>query len=323
MISAEIVCDSTAGGKRITTMKLRYPKFIHGEFMTHRVFSRNASSSRAIPSSKLIEEVRSDELRAAPVFWGKNQPGMQAAEELSDQAPMGRDHWEQQRSDRQMAQRAWREAANAAAHYAVQLVAIGAHKQIVNRVLEPFSHINVVVTATEWANFFGLRLSKDAQPEMRTLAEAMWMIYNESRPQPTGPSAWHLPYCTLEGDRGSVRDVDQPAVRRYAEANGLAVVEVAKRVSVARCARVSYESFETGRRSTVEEDLVLHDRLRASGHWSPFEHQATPDVRKDVPGTKYWMEWENWFQHGNFVGWRQYRKMIPGEDAAPLPEEYR
>src|ERR1700693_1578480 len=81
-VSAKIVADSVGqAGQRITTMQLRYPKFIHGEFMTHRVFSRNASSSRAIPVERLIQDVIDDP--AMPVFWGKNQKGMQAKEELT------------------------------------------------------------------------------------------------------------------------------------------------------------------------------------------------------------------------------------------------
>src|SRR3990167_1565104 len=131
-ISATVIADSISdAGIRITTMQLRYPRFIHAEFMTHRGFSRNASSSRAVPTAKLLEEVRSDALRAAPIFWGKNQPGMQAAEELSGY-------------QLELAKAEWRSAAFGAAARAESLASLGAHKQIVNRILEPFTHINVV-----------------------------------------------------------------------------------------------------------------------------------------------------------------------------------
>lgn len=309
MISAEVVCDSVSHtGKRMTTLKLRYPKFIHGELMTHRQFSRNASSSRAIPTRKLIEEVTLDALRAEPVWWGKNQAGMQAAEELSDTIPRATEHYEQRRSDRQLAMDQWRDAALSAAHHAEQLLAIGAHKQIVNRVLEPFSHINVVVTATEFDNFFGLRLHKDAQPEMRTLAERMYEVMQASSPHPVTPGHWHLPFITDE-DFIYWRDMpwkfdDDPV-----------------RVSVARCARVSYESFETGKRSTIDEDLALFARLRTSGHWSPFEHQAAPDS-KDVMFINRDAIWLRPELHGNFDGWMQLRKMLPNEAVAPMPEGY-
>ena len=322
MIEARVVCDSISpAGIRLTTMQLRYPKFIHGEFMTHRVFSRNASSSRAVPTAKLLEEARSDALRAAPVFWGKNQPGMQAAEELGNvvkrarAAIIGRTD---ETTDRELAEFAWAGAAITAAGFAEIMLASGAHKQIVNRLLEPFLHINVVVTATEWDNFFGLRLDAAAQPEMRALAEAMWKVRNESRPEHLLPGDWHLPFVSVEDDwpeinGGGVTTQDQ--------------VDVMIRISVARCARVSYLSNDTGRRSTVEEDLKLYDRLLGGQpiHASPAEHQATPDVMgDDYSRSKYGIiRWENLSQHGNLRGWRQYRKMLPNEAVAPLPKEYQ
>lgn len=305
MIEASIICDSVSErGHRLTTFKLRYPKFIHGEFMTHRVISRNASSSRAIPTKKLIEEVRSDFLRASPVFWGKNQSGMQAAEELDDTQPWAKG-WSI--TPRQRAKYLWKRAALDAATWAEELLAVGAHKQIVNRVLEPFSHINVVATATEWDNFFGLRLHRDAQPEMRALAVAMWEARKQSKPVLLAPGEWHLPFCADVHGKPCTPPNDD-----------------AIKVSVARCARVSYESHETGRTSTIDEDLKLYNRLLGAQplHASPAEHQATPDVlRQNVVHDNLF--WEHREQHGNFIGWRQYRKMLPGESIAGLPEEFR
>lgn len=353
MISAEIVCDSVSPQeKRLTTFKLRYPKFIHGEFMTHRVISRNASSSRAIPVKKLIQEVRDDALRAAPIWWGKEQKGMQALEELTDQyyADGGEDvslharyiEWNSIHDQlcfappRQAAQMLWKAAALRAADCAEQMERIGAHKQIVNRLLEPFSHINVVATATEWDNFFGLRLHKDAMPEMRALAIAMWEARKASTPKLLKPGKWHLPFVSdAEFDQRErifyafVRDlVKNP------EPETLTYLEVWLKVSVARCARVSYESFETGKRSTVEEDLKLYEKLLGTAavehaapagpiHASPAEHQATPDElgkRYDNYGKPLW---EHPHEHGNFVGFRQFRKMLVGEAIAPLPEEFQ
>jgi hypothetical protein len=299
MITAEVICDSisTEGPKkRITTFQLRYPKFIHGEFMTHRVISRNASSSRAIPTAKLLEEVRDDALRASFVFWGKNQSGMQAAAELEG-------------ANLQLVQYHWAGAAQDAAWHAEKMLEAGAHKQLVNRLLEPFSHINVVATATEWDNFFGLRLHKDAQPEMRYLANEMWKSMKSSKPVELLPGMWHLPFVTLspeEHNFGPAHDYDR-----------------AIKVSVARCARVSYQSHETGKESTWAEDLDLYTNklhLDKGGkgfpiHASPAEHQATPDWL--VEGG-----WSSPNQHGNFVGWRQYRKTLKGEAVAPLPEGY-
>jgi len=301
--TAKVICDSISHQDiRLTTMKLRYPRFIHAEFMTHRVFSRNASSSRAIPTSKMIAEVRGDYTRASPIFWGKNQPGMQAEEELSDEETIvgGPPHYASVVSPRRKAKNVWRKAALDAANHAEELLHVGAHKQIVNRILEPFLHINVVCSFTDFDNFEKLRCHPAAQPEMRALAEAMRDARNASEPDYLSPGDWHLPFVETE---------DYHAL---GEEDGFCLGEnhsYAQRVSVSRCARVSYESFETGKRSTIDEDLALYERLSKSGHWSPFEHQATPDwfCGDDRP------QWSNPHQHGNFTGWKQFRKMLPGE----------
>lgn len=307
--TAKAVCDSISPtGNRLLTMQLRYPKFIHGELMTHRVFSRNASSSRAIPTSKYLEEVRSDNLRAQPYFWGLNQKGMQAAEEATDeQLEAMKDCWDK--------------AALAAAEWARCMQVLGAHKQIVNRLLEPFVHINVLVSATEYMNFYGLRLDKGAQPEIRVLAENMWRVYNESQPKTLKPGEWHLPYVDEEDEELFT------AITNCHLHYGTYIDELKIKCSVARCARVSYLSFETGRKPTLEEDLKLYERLMGAQplHASPAEHQATPDEWRnniegcgdcEIPG------WCHPDQHGNFSGWRQYRKMLEGEAIAPLPPEY-
>lgn len=294
MFNAEVILDSEAEdtGCRVTTMKLRYPKFVHGEFMTHRVFSRNASSSRAIPVKKMIEEARSDELRAAPIFWGANRPGMVAVEELTgDGLSSAKDQW--------------REAAHDAAERAEMMAALSMHKQVVNRILEPFLHINVIVTATEWANFFALRLAPDAQPEMHELARHMFEAYKASTPTPLAFNQWHLPF---------VRNVDGEVFKDPSHFTDLIAI------SVARCARVSYESFETGRISSINEDLELAARLRSSGHMSPFEHQCTPDgVFLDDFGPPVFKQPH---LHGNLTGFIQYRKMIADEAVAKMPEGY-
>jgi len=343
MIEAKIICDSVnPTGQRLTTFQLRYPRFIHAEFMTHRRFSRNASSSRAVPTAKLLEEVRSDALRAVPVFWGKNQAGMQAAEELDDVETLPCGAGPLTQKDR--AKMEWQMAALAAANSAERMASIGAHKQIVNRIIEPFTHINVVCTATEYMNFFGLRLDKAAQPEMRALAEAMWAAYGDSIPLPRKPGEWHLPFVALAGHEGvTAADYLRANNKHLSDDVGMERwINMLIKISVARCARVSYMSNDTGKRSTVEEDLALYDRLLGVQplHASPAEHQATPDdvtgpydilVKEPTPDqrrdrilqTTISSRWANPEQHGNFVGWRQYRKMLPGESLAPLPEGYQ
>lgn len=296
MIEASVICDSlSTHGKRLTTFKLRYPKFIHGEFMTHRVISRNASSSRAVPTKKLLEEVRSDELRATPSFSVINAPGMQG----------GRASTEQEREDLRAE---WKAAALEAADRAQNMFELGGAKQDVNRCLEAYSHINTVASATEWDNFFGLRLHKDAQPEMRALAIAMWQAYTAGEPKILGAGEWHLPFVDENTENKIIyqwaqRDKVQRVVEFY-------IRDTLIKVSVARCARVSYESFETGKRSTIEEDLKLYDRLLGAQplHASPAEHQGTPSDDQAL-----------W---GNFKGWTQFRKTLQGEALAPIPTEF-
>lgn len=283
-ISARIIADSVGPyGNRVTTMELRYPRFIHAEFMTHRVFSRNASSSRAIPVKKLINDVIGDP--AMPIHWGKNQKGMQANEELSD-------------FDKRLAKQRWLWARDYAVQQAIALDAIGAHKQVVNRVLEPFSHITVTVTATEWTNFFTLRCHEDAQPEIRVLADAMYAAMQDSTPRELGAGEWHLPYVREE----EFRDYTLP-------------ISTLIKLSVARCARTSYLTHDK-KEPKLEQDLELYERLVGSEplHASPAEHQCRPDV-------KIGAGWMNPELHGNLVGWVQYRKKLPNENATTFKKD--
>lgn len=147
MNKATIVADSVSAvnGQRLITYELEYPRFIHAELMTHRLFSRNAASSRAIPISKMMEMV--EETPAMPVEWGMNQAGMQAKEVHSNP---------------EVCESVWKLAAQQAVYSAQALQNLGLHKQIVNRVLEPFQIMKTIVTATEFDNFFWLRCHKDA-----------------------------------------------------------------------------------------------------------------------------------------------------------------
>lgn len=276
---ATVICDSiTERGERITTMELCYPRFIHSEFMTHRVFSRNAASSRAIPIAKMIEQVRTNP--AGPVWWGKNQPGMQAREELDD-------------VHKPLAQMVWRHAAEAAVEYAKDMERLGVHKQIVNRLLEPWMWMKTIVTATEWQNFFDLRCHPDAQPEFQHLAHMVREAYYNHRPSELSEGQWHLPYFTLP--------ITTPAD-----------LEVAIKCSVARCARVSYLTHD-GQQPDIRKDIDLHNKLVGSvpKHASPAEHQATPALLKwnwrPVTGKD---SYRLAFLQGNFTGWYQYRQFL-------------
>ena len=294
-ISAKVIAYSVSEhSKSLITLQLRYPKFIHGEFMTHRVFSRNASSSRAIPVERLIKDVIDDPVY--PSFWGKNQPGMQAKEECNERIRTWGDPPEPEGFSWNR-EEAWDAARRNAITMAQAFAKAGYHKQIVNRLIEPFCHINVVVTATEWDNFFLLRCHSDAQPEMKKLADCMLHAILDSRPVKLEPGQWHLPYIT-EQDQALGLSSDP--------------INLSIRVSVARCARVSYLTQE-GKPPNIEDDLKLYDRLVGSTpiHASPTEHQATPD--------EYWRNedtgivsqvWQRPDLHGNLKGWIQYRKQL-------------
>lgn len=263
-MQAKIIADSISpSGVRLTTMQLKFHRFILPEFNTHRQFSRNFSSSRAIPVTKMIEQVRNDP--AIPVEWGKNQQGMQAHTQFKDPWDIG--------GCKEM----WLQAANQAADKAEQMSKFGLHKQIANRILEPFQWVHGVVTATEWDNFFALRDHPDAQPEIRELAKLMKAAYSASQPHKLSIGQWHLPYIT-EDDRHLT-------------------IEDQKKVSAARCCRVSYMKHD-GFRAELSEDIQLHDRLVTANppHMSPVEHQAQCS------------DGNGW--SGNFRQWRQYRKEL-------------
>ena len=261
--SAKILTDSISEwGNRLTTMEVCYPRFVHSEMMTHRQFSRNSASSRAIPVAKMIEAVKNDP--AMPVWWGKAQSGMQAREEL-DADTLG------------YCKRQWLTARDEAIARAEIMREFGLHKQIANRILEPWMWITVIISSTEWTNFFGLRCHEDAQPEIRHIAEMMQNLHRINTPRPLAKGEWHLPLIQEEDTDCSLDEM--------------------RRLSAARCARVSYLTHD-GRRD-LEADYELHDRLVLSGHWSPFEHQATPSHPA--------------YSEGNFTGWQQYRKLFANE----------
>ena len=286
-IKAAVIAHSksSVNGKEIITMELEYPRFIHGEFMTHRMFSRNAASSRAIPVSKMIEQVWNDP--AKPVHWGKNQAGMQASEELVG-VPLC------------LVKGYWEDAAHYAASFARQMSQEGAHKQVVNRILEPFQVMKTVVTATEWENFYWLRNHEDAQPEIKRLAEVMLEAASKSKANPLDPEDWHVPYYKdgfwMQGMEDSLED--------------------ALAISASCCAQVSYRLLD----DSIEKARMVYKRLVESSpvHASPFEHQASPmqyDSFCDLENG-----WEDGVTHmdhggnmwsGNFQSWIQHRQLIP------------
>lgn len=274
MISAKIIADSIYIKSRLTTFLLVYPRFLHSEFMTHRMLSRNAQSSRAVPVLRRIRAV--EENPAIPIVFTKNKPGMQGGEPLADQDE---------------ARRVWLEGRDAAVAIARKLAALEVHKQYANRVIEPYDHISVIASATEWDNFFALRIHTKALPEIAELAMQMFACMKENVPVSMRPGEWHLPFVTDDERRAW----DERDENLGSDPTGLI------RRSVARCARVSYLNHD-GKQPTQEEDDALYQRLLADHpiHASPAEHQATPT---GIPGFS-----------GNFYGWVQYRKTLMNEN---------
>ena len=322
-ISAKIIAISVApNGQMIVTWELEYQRFIHGEFMTHRLFSRNAASSRAIPVATIIKQVNDDP--AMPIHWGANQSGMQASNELSPVMQVG-------------AKWAWKMAAKAAVKWAEAMVKLGLHKQATNRILEPFQTMKTVMTATCMDNFFWLRNHPDAQPEIKELARLMWEALQASTPFELKPGEWHVPYVwTGRNAAGEVAyGLDTGRVE-----NGLKVydelsLENALQISSSCCAQVSYRRLD----DTLEKAQMVYKRLVDSEpvHASPFEHQATPMIdpeyedmlvrrfSEDAEGafdegvTHTDRNGKNW--SGNFVGWVQHRQLIPNNVCTHYKEQ--
>lgn len=287
-VNARIIADSiNPRGTRITTFELNYPRITHSELMTHRVFSRNSASSRAIPVSKTIELIEDDP--AMPVHWGKNQPGMQADEELDDNA-------------KEAVKQLWLEAAKQAVSIAKVMNSMKAHKQVINRILEPFQHMKVVLTTTERNNWYWLRDEKGADPTIRELARQMKVAEDRSTPWELSYGQWHVPY---------VDQIHSKTSQVFTDGNGKIIsVEDALKISASCCAQTSYRKTD----ATLEKALDIFSKLIDSEpvHASPVEHQAMC-----FDNSYYWPEGvthrakDGTYWSGNLRDWIQYRQLIP------------
>lgn len=297
-IEAKIILDSVGpDGQRMTTFQLKYPRFMHADFMTHRVFSRNASSSRATPVKRTIRDIRNDP--AMPIIWSKNQKGMQGGDELT-----GFQKW--------ACRVLWKLGMYTMTTIAGMCARMGLAKQYVNRLTEPWVHISVVVTTSQLKNFLALRDHKDAMPELQDLAKKMRACFEASVPQQLQYDDWHLPYVDRKRDGDAIM---QAIFDRIIDMDdmGFNLNAGLIKLSVARCARVSYLTHDNKNPSVVE-DLTLFKRLvvRLDSddpmHASPAEHQGTPD-HKTAQG-----QWVCPAYHGNLIGFKQFRKFLVGED---------
>ena len=300
LISAKVIADSVCPqGVRMTTMEIEYPRFILAELNTHRMLSKNSASSRAIPVKAMHEFIKANP--ATPVSWGKNQPGMKANEDVGSAVATE-------------AEQIWNRAKDDALHWSDALAhKLAIHKQIANRITEPWMTMKTVISGTEWNNFFHLRNHADAQPEIKALAEAMTVAYTTHLPVPLKPGQWHLPYITIA-------EYVPTGELQYLNNNFDPIsLEEAKIVSASCCAQVSYrkndDSFDKAKK--IYDQLILSEPV----HASPIEHQATPmdvdSMCRFEPDT-----WQPGVTHvsansdlwsGNLRGWIQYRKLIRNE----------
>jgi hypothetical protein len=280
--SARIILDSLHPDPRmprVTTMEVTFHRFVLAEYNTHRRFSRNSASSRAIPVKKQIARVKQNP--AFPISWPMEKKGMQGGDELDAKHQF-------------LAEVEWENALYDTLEHVEKLVEIGLHKSVVNRLLEPFMWHTVIVTSTEWDNFWALRCNPLAQPEIRVAAEMMREAYNNSVPQQLSFGQWHLPFVT---------GYDFDEILDAGFIGGMHWTEIARRISAARCARVSYLTHDGTRE--WDADLTLANRLINPGdspmHASPFEHVCSPAD---------WTSVKDGDVPGNLKGWWQYRHIL-------------
>lgn len=323
-ITAEIIADSiNEQGDRLTSFVVTCPRIVLAEFNTHRMLSRNSASSRAIPFETMIQKVMDEPF--VPIKWQADHKGMQGNTYLTGRM-------------QDLADGRWLAARDAAVQQAKYLSRnIGATKQLCNRLLEPFLYHTIIVTASEWQNFFALRAHEAAEIHIQDLAFKMLDAYNKSTPKKLKAGEWHIPFGDrLDEERiyEMVDDTNGDPDRFSEDAIEEAFEEAKIKIATARCARVSYLNYEGG--DDYEKDVKLHDRLSGMGHWSPFEHCAQAMTKEEYQShlrgevrlqqvtrhTKAYETGDNpkaegW--SGNFKGFVQYRKVFIGENK----EDYR
>lgn len=309
-ISAKVICDTISEqGIRLTTFEIEYPRIVMSEFNTHRSVSKNSSSSRAIPVSKMLEHTKNINLK--PVYFGSKKSGMQAGDEL-----LG--------VELEQATGVWEASLRNAVESSEMLDELGVAKEVTNRLVEPFQLVKVVCTATDWDNFFNLRLHPDADPNICMLAYKMYKAMDDSEPQLLYDGEYHTPYVkALRDETGSLFYYDNDD--KY-----LTLADAIK-ISAASCASVSYRTEGM----TIEKADKIFDMLINAEviHSSPFEHLATPIVEKfeyfdegdldsgyEVNLPHHIDSWEDGITHfnrqghlcsGNLRGWVSYRHQLP------------
>lgn len=322
-IDATIIADSeNEHGQRITSFVCTFPRIVLAEFNTHRMLSRNSASSRAIPFEKMLKQI--EEHTFIPIKWMKDHKGMQGDEYFTSEDFISNKNGRFPAP--YMLKKQWLKARDSAILRAKKLSYDGLTKQFVNRLLEPFKWHTVIVTATEWENFFVLRAHEAAEIHIQDLAFKMLEEYNNSDPKQLKAGDWHIPF----GDKFDVKRLCETLYGEYTNPGEQSLGMAPVKIATARCARVSYENFEGG--DDYQKDIELHDRLASLGHWSPFEHCAKAmneteffkhargeftncsltDVNMNTISCN--RDSNNFGWSGNFQGFVQYRKMFDNEN---------
>lgn len=317
-ITARVVADSISeAGHRITTFEVEYPRIVMSEFNTMRAISKNSSSSRAIPVSKMLEHTVKMNLK--PIYFGAKQSGMQAGNELSG-------------DKLHSAKGVWEASLRNAVESSEMLDELGVAKEVTNRLVEPFQLVKVVCTATDWDNFFNLRLHPDSDPNICMLAYKMYESMIHSKPQLLKEGQWHLPYVnSAKSDALDSMGNRYEDLEYYVGDFNFLSLEDAIKYSAASCASVSYRTEGM----TLEKADKIFDMLINAEviHASPFEHLATPIVEKfdyfdeddldsgyEVNLPHHMDSWEDGVTHvnrqgelcsGNLRGFISYRHQLP------------
>lgn len=289
---------SAVSGKQLVTFLVDFPRFVLAEFLTHRLYSRNGASSRAIPVAKSIERVTYQPV--VPIHFGQNKAGMTAEQEVDEHS-------------QKRAKVVWSTIRKQAIYASEELAALGIHKQVTNRVLEPFSYMRMVVTATELDNFFWLRLHEHADPHINELARVMLFALQESVPTALQPGDYHVPFFG--------NGYWTPEIETHYSVTAQQAIEH----SMSCCAQTSYRKLDMSTEKT--EDIIKKLFGGDRAHSSVSEHQATPmavptlsripseyliaDYIQVMPEATHLDRHGN-FWSNNFKHWSQYRDSIEG-----------
>ncbi len=275
MIKAKIVQDSSLPtGERVLTFSAMYGRLIHSELLRHRAASHSVKSSRAIPTKKYREEVKQNIY--VPVKFGTKKRGMQAGKPTFLSKFYG--------------ERVWRLSSKFACLFHWMMEKLDIHKEVANRILEPYVWVEETITveADALKEIAELRIHDDAQEDVRKIVEEMLYEMDKSTPVELKEGQWHVPYVVRKITNG---------VMTYTDNNGKNLTsDEAIICSAARSARSSYANHDNSM-SVFEKDIKLAKQLIGSKpmHLSPFEHQARP-FKDDLEKNQYGSNFRHFFQ---------------------------